>query len=63
MRRSAAFTKTDGLRLRLGLIGGQKEHQRPLDTSVIGADMRVFGGVYSTSAVSVSGTVLGMVSR
>ena len=56
------MAKTNGLRPRLGLIGGQKEHQRPLDTSVIGANMRVFGCVYSTSVVSVAGTVLGTVS-
>ena len=56
------MAKTNGLRPRLGLIGGQKEHQRPLDVSVIGANMRVFGCVRSTSAVSVEGTVLGTVS-
>ena len=56
------MTKTNDLRLRLGLIGGQVEHQRPLNTSVIGANMRVFGCVYSTSVVSVAGTVLGSVS-
>ena len=52
------MAKTNDLRPRLGLIGGQEEHQRPLNTSVIGADMRVF----STSVVSVAGTVLGSVS-
>ncbi len=51
------MAKTNGLRPRLGLIGGRKEHQRPLDVSVIGADMRVFGCVHSTSVVSVAGTV------
>ena len=56
------MAKTNGLRPRLGLIGGQKEHQRPLDVSVIGANMRVFGCVHSTSAVRVEGTVLGTVS-
>ena len=53
------MAKTNGLRLRLRLFGGQKEHQRPLDVSVIAADMRVVGGVHSTSVVSVAGTVLG----
>ncbi len=56
------MAKTKGLRPRLGLIGGQKELQRPLDISVIGASMRVFGRVHSTSVVSVAGTVLGSVS-
>ena len=56
------MAKTNDLRPRLGLIGGQEEHQRPLSTSLIGADMRVFGSVHSTSVVSVAGTVLGSVS-
>ena len=56
------MAKTTGLRPRLGLIGGQKEHQRPLDISVIGSNMRVFGRVHSPSVVSVEGTVLGTVS-
>ena len=56
------MAKTNDLRPRLGLVGGQEEHQRPLNTSLIGADMRVFGSVHSTSVVSVAGTVLGSVS-
>ncbi len=56
------MAKTNDLGPRLGLVGGQEEHQRPLSTSVIGADMRVFGSVHSTSVVSVAGTVLGSVS-
>ena len=52
------MAKTNGLRPRLGLIGGQKEHQRPLDTSVIGANMRVFAGAAldQVSAYVGSGT-------
>ena len=56
------MAKTNGLRPGLGFGGGQEEHQRPLDRSVIGADMRVFGCVYGASVVSVEGTVLGTVS-
>ena len=56
------MAKTNDLRPRLGLIDGEEEHQRPLNTSVIGANMRVFGCVHSTSVVSVAGTVLGSVS-
>ncbi len=56
------MTKTNSLRPRLGLIGGQNEHQRPLDMSVIGASMRVVGHMHSTSVVTVAGTVLGTVS-
>ena len=55
------MAKTKGLRPRRGLTGGQKEPQRPLDTSVIGSNMRVFGCVHSPSVVSVAGTVLGTV--
>ena len=56
------MVKTNGLRPRLGLTGRPKEHQRPPDTSVIGAGMEVVGRVYSPSAVIVAGTVLGGVS-
>ncbi len=56
------MAKTNGLRPRLGLIGARKEHQRPLDISVIGASMRVVGSVHSVSVVSVAGTVRGTVS-
>ena len=35
------MAKTNGFWPRLGLIGRQEEHQRALDVSVIGADMRV----------------------
>ena len=44
------------------LIGGHTGQQRSPDVSLIGADMRVFGRVHSTSVVSVAGTVLGPVS-
>ena len=58
------MAKASGLRSRLGLNGGQEqeEDQRPLDMSVIAADMRVSGRLYTTSVVSVVGTVLGTVS-
>ena len=56
------MAKTKGLLALLGLVGGQEEHQRPHDISVIGADMRVFGRVHSTSIVTVAGSVLGTVS-
>ena len=56
------MAKTNGLRPRFGLIGGQKELQPPLDVSVIGASMLVVGSVHSTSVVTVAGTVLGPVS-
>ena len=55
------MTKTNDLRPHLGLIGGQEEDQRPLDISVIAANMRVLGSVHSASVVSVAGTVLGAV--
>ena len=56
------MAKTDSLRPRFGLIGGQKEFQQPLDVSVIGPGMRVVGHVHSPSVVTVAGTVLGTVS-
>ncbi len=56
------MAKTNGLRPRLALVGGQREHQPPLDVSVIGTGMRVVGSVHSTSVVTVAGTVLGPVS-
>ena len=56
------MANTNGLRPRLGQVGGQKEHQQSLEVSVIGAGMRVDGSVHSTSVVTVSGTVLGPVS-
>ena len=56
------MAKTKGWRARPDLIGGHTEQQRSPDVSLIGADMKVFGRVHSTSVVSVAGTVLGTVS-
>ena len=56
------MAKTNGVRPRFSLVGGQEELQKPLDVSVISASMRVVGRVHSTSAVTVAGTVLGPVS-
>ncbi len=56
------MVKTKGLRPRFGLIGGHEKNQRPLDASVIAANMRVVGRVHSTSVVTVAGTVLGEIS-
>ena len=56
------MAKTNGFRPRFRTSGGQKELQRPLHVSVIGAGMRVVGRVHSTSVVTVAGTVVGPVS-